>query len=154
MAAHPEEVPATIVETFLADHRRLEDSLTRVLIALEAVDPERAAAEWADFDREMTAHLDAEDVHLIPVLMAVRPRDAQSLLHEHRHLRRRVVELGGAARKGLVRSEALRGFVDELCAHARRETTTLYDWAEDALSDEERNTALKGVRPKSRPPPK
>jgi hypothetical protein len=152
MAAHPEDAPATIIESFLADHRRFEDSLTRVLVALEAVDPERTADEWSNLVHELTTHLDAEDTYLIPALFAARPRDAQSLLHEHRHLRRRAQELGVATAKGSLRPEAARGFADELAAHSRRETEALYEWAEDALDEADREAVLQAVRPKPRPP--
>jgi len=153
MAAQLDDAPTTLLDAFLAGHRRIEDSLTRVIVALEAVDPQRAAAEWTDFDREITAHLDAEDTHVIPVLLAARPREAQSLLHEHRHIRRRALELGTAIRKGALRSEVVRGFVDELSAHCRREMGALYQWAEEALNDDDRAAALKAIGPKSRPPP-
>jgi hypothetical protein len=153
MAAHPDDAPTTLLDVVLAGNRRIEDSLTRVIVALEAVDPQRTATEWADFDGELTAHLDAEDSRLIPVLLAARPREAQSLLHEHRHIRRRVQELGSSIRSGALRSEVVRGFVDELSAHARRETVALYQWAEDALNDEDRAAAFKALGPKSRPPP-
>jgi hypothetical protein len=154
MAAHADDATTTILDTFLADHRRVEDALTRVVVALEACDRERATAEWSGFEREIISHLDAEDTHLIPALLAARPRDAQSLLHEHRHVRRRVVELAGALRNGTLRSEVMRGFVDELSAHVRRETTTLYEWAEDALDDDDRDAVLGAIRPPSRPPPR
>jgi hypothetical protein len=152
MAALPEDAPATIIESFLADHRRLEDSLTRVLVALEAVDTERGASEWASFVRELTTHLDAEDTYLIPALYAARPRDAQSLLHEHRHIRRRVQELGNTSTKGYLRPEVARGFADELAAHARRETATLYEWAEDALDEADREEVLRALGNLESPP--
>jgi hypothetical protein len=155
MAAHPDDGQATIIDSFLADHRRLEDSLTRVLVALEAVDPERVADEWSSFVGELTTHLDAEDTYLIPPLYAARPRDAQSLLHEHRHLRRRLQELGGTSTKGYLRPEMARGFADELAAHARHETVALYEWAEDALDEKDRDEVLAALEnPQTRPRPK
>jgi hypothetical protein len=76
------------------------------------------------------------------------------LLHEHRHLRRRAQELEKAATDGSLRPEAARGFADELAAHSRRETEALYEWAEDALDEADRNAVLDAIRPKSRPPKK
>jgi hemerythrin-like domain-containing protein len=147
MAAHADDAQTTLLESFLTDHRRIEDALTRVVVALEAVDRDRMAAEWAGFEQAITRHLDAEDTHLIPALLAVRPREAQSLLHEHRHVRRRMLELARNIRDGTLRSEVMRGFVDELSAHVRRETRALYEWAEDALSDEDRDAVLGAIRP-------
>jgi hemerythrin-like domain-containing protein len=151
MSAHAEDAPKTIRDSLLADHRRLDDLLTRVLVALEAVDLGRAATEWADFDGALRTHLDAEDRYLIPALFASRPRDARSLLQEHRHVRNRALELGGALKKGTLRAETVRGFVDELAAHVRRETSVLYDWADDELDGLDRDAVLRAVTPTSRP---
>lgn len=151
MSAHAEDAPKTLRDTLLADHRRLDDLLTRVLVALEAVDPDRAAADWADFDGALRNHLDAEDRYLIPALFASRPRDARSLMQEHRHVRNRAVELGGSLKKGTLRAETVRGFVDELAAHVRRETSVLYEWADDEVDGADRDAVLCAVTPTSRP---
>jgi hypothetical protein len=145
MAAQPSDAAANLRDGLVADHRRLEDALTRVLVALEAVDPQRTASEWECFDRSLTAHLDAEDHYLLPALSASRPRDARSLLHEHRHVRTRVSELGNAIRAGTLRVETVRGFVDELSAHGRRETVALYEWADDELEASDREAVLRAV---------
>jgi len=148
MVAHPEEAAVTLREGMLADHRRIEGLLTRVVVALEAVDPARAVAEWAELDRALTAHLDAEDRHIIPTLFASRPRDAQSLLQEHRHVRNRALELGNAIRKNTLSPWTVRGFLDELSAHVRRETEVLYDFADEEVAEADRSAALLAVAPR------
>src|SRR5579863_4683648 len=81
MAAHQEDAATSLRDMFLADHRRIEETLTRVIVALEALDPERAAAEWLDFDDALTRHLDAEDRYLVDELSA-HVRHETSVLYE------------------------------------------------------------------------
>jgi len=145
MAAHEQDEAATVRDAMLADHHRINAMLTRVVVALEALDLERAAHEWADFGNALAAHVDAEDRYLISPLSVARPRDARALLHEHRHIRARARELEGAINKGALRPEILRGFIDELSAHVRRETTVLYDWADDELDASDRDAVLRAV---------
>lgn len=135
----------------LADHRRVEDLLIAVIVAVEAVDVDRTATEWAAFGRALTAHLDAEDHYLIPALSVRRPRDAQALLQEHRYLRGRVLDLDSAIKSGALRADTARSFVDELSAHVRRETSVLYDWVDDELDASDRDAVLRAVTPTSRP---
>jgi hemerythrin-like domain-containing protein len=151
MVARPEEAATTLRDVLLADHRRMDGVLTRIVVALEAVDPDRVATEWAEFHRALTRHLDAEDRYLIPALFVSRPRDAQSLLQEHRHVRGRVVDLDNHIGKGTLNADTLRGFVDELSAHARRETAVLYEWADDGLDESDRDAVLRAVTPTARP---
>jgi hypothetical protein len=151
MAAHQEDAATSLRDMFLADHRRIEETLTRVIVALEALDPERAAAEWLDFDDALTRHLDAEDRYLVVALSVSRPRDARTLLQEHRHLRSRALELGRAVERGVSLPGAIRGFVDELSAHVRHETSVLYEWAEDEIDAADRDAVLRAIIPTSRP---
>jgi hemerythrin-like domain-containing protein len=151
MAAHRDDASTTLRDALLADHHRIDDMLTRILVALEAVDPDRAANEWADFDQALTAHLDAEDRYLIPALSVSRPRVALALLQEHRHVRGRALELGKAIEKRALRPEIVRGFVDELSAHVRHETSVLYEWADDELDASDRDAVVRAVTPTARP---
>jgi len=151
MTAHAEDAPDTLRDTLLADHRRIEGVLSRVLVALEAVDWERAVAQWSEFEQALTIHLDVEDRHLIPALFVSRPRDARSLLQEHRHVRNRARELARGIEKRAVRPETVRGFVDELSAHVRRETPVLYEWADAELERADREAVLRAVTPTAGP---
>jgi hemerythrin-like domain-containing protein len=150
--AAPEQDPATSLrDALLADHHRIDDLLARVLVAIEALDSERMAAEWADFDRALSAHLDAEDRYLIPALSVTKPRVARAVLQEHRHVRGRARELGNAMKTGVLRAGTVRGFVDELSAHARHETAVLYEWAEDEIDEPDREAVLRAITSSSRP---
>jgi hemerythrin-like domain-containing protein len=84
------------------------------------------------------AHLDVEEATMIPLLSRSHPKDARAILEEHKHLRKRLRELVGAAESGALACEMLERILDELRAHAAHEERLFYSWAEARLSDEER----------------
>jgi hemerythrin-like domain-containing protein len=129
-------------EHFLADHRKLEDLLRQVLLAFEDDDRERVAAVWTLFDAQLLAHLDAEERHLFPALLRADERDGRALLEEHKHIRRRLMELGAEVDLHTVRLTEARGFIDELKAHAAHEDAILYAWADEHVDAGKRASAL------------
>jgi len=138
---------ATATSTLLhnrlvADHRELEDLFADLLGAFAANDGERAAILWNEFDNHLTKHLEAEERFLIPQLFAANPREARTILREHRHIRSRLVEAGVGVDLHVVRLDAVRGFVEELRAHARHEDDILYRWADEHLGVGEQSTLL------------
>jgi hypothetical protein len=66
-------------------------------------------------------------------------------------VRSRARELGDAILKGTLRPETVRGFVDELSAHVRRETAVLYEWADEELDQSERDAVVGAMTPTARP---
>lgn len=132
----------SIRDRFLADHKRLEDLLTRLLAAVEANDREDLQTCWNEFESGLLAHLDAEEKHMIPALPRAREQDARRLLQEHRHIRGRLTELSMAVDVHLVRLDRIREFIDALRAHARDEDRLLYEWTDTHLGVAERMTAM------------
>ncbi len=141
LSPSPPDPPQELHEHFLADHRRLEDVLERVLAACEANDREALGPLWTEFEVGLLAHLDAEDAHLLPALFAAAPQDARVIVQEHRHIRSRLAELGVAVDLHTLRLETARLFIDELRAHARTEDRLLYAWG-DAHLDAPRRTSI------------
>ena len=135
--------PSSVVrDRFLGDHRELEDLLKRVLAAFEANDRGAVATLWSEFEERLTNHLDTEDGHVIPRLFSSRPREARTLLEEHRHIRARLSELRSGIELRVVRLETARGFIDELRAHSRHEEDVLYRWADDHLDGGEQSALV------------
>lgn len=141
MQSHAALMPATIRDRLLADHRRLETLLERLLAAFEANDREDMAQGWTEFESGLLAHLEAEETYLFPALQRVSERDASVLIREHRHIRTRLTEIGVSLDLHTVRLASARDFVDELRAHSRNEDRLLYRWAGDHL-DETQRTSL------------
>jgi hemerythrin-like domain-containing protein len=140
--------PSTALrDRFLADHNELEDLFAGLLDAFEANDREGVALLWNEFDERLTKHLAAEERFMIPQLFASRPRDARTIMEEHRHIRSRLSELGFGVDLHIVRLETARGFIDELRAHARHEDDVLYRWADEHLAAIDRTTVLSKLMP-------
>jgi hypothetical protein len=109
------------------DHAGLEALLGSLIRACEG-GPGTPNDLWAEFEGALARHFEHEEQVLLAPLLVTRPREANVIMEEHRHLRRRVAQLGGDPR-GLV-GDALRTFRDELRAHGRHEARALYPWTE------------------------
>jgi hemerythrin-like domain-containing protein len=118
---------------YRADHDELEAGFARLLVAFETNDRDAVAKLWNDLDERLVRHLEAEERLLIPQLFLSSPREARTILEEHRHIRSRLIELGCGVDLHVIRVEAARGFVEELRAHSRHEDEALYCWADDHL---------------------
>jgi hemerythrin-like domain-containing protein len=152
-ALHAMTATSTLVHNrLLADHRELEDLFADLLGAFVANDGGRAAILWNEFDDHLTKHLEAEERFLIPRLSASNPREARTILQEHRHIRSHLMEAGVGVDLHIVRLEMVRGFVEELRAHARREDDILYRWADEHLGISEQSALLAALTMPHRDP--
>jgi hemerythrin-like domain-containing protein len=133
-------VTTAIRDRFVADHRRLEKLLERLLAAFEVNDREDMARLWNGFDSGLLAHLEAEEAHLIPGLAGVRELEARELLDEHQRFRECLTELGVSLELHTIRLDSARAFMDELRAHAQKEDQLLYRWGDTHLGEQERES--------------
>ena len=94
---------------YRADHDELEARFARLLSAFETNDRDVVAKLWNDFEERLVRHLEAEERLLVPQLFLSRPREAHTILEEHRHIRSRLTELGCAVDLHVIRVEAASG---------------------------------------------
>jgi hypothetical protein len=144
-------VTANVRDRFLTDHESLEAHLDRVVAALTANDGPEASRLWTEFKASLLAHLEAEEAHLIPQLLASIARSAWALIQEHRHIRARLAELGGEIGSHRVNPDSLRNFKDELRAHALSEDRLLYSWAGAHLDEPSHSLSIDALARKERP---
>jgi hypothetical protein len=142
MDVQPAPRETALRDHLLDDHRRLEEGVAQLVSACEANDPTRMQELWTDFEPRLLAHLDMEERHLLPSLVVGHGRAARAIIEEHKHIRRRLAELGQALDLHQVRLESLSGFFDELRAHAKTEDRLLYQWADEQLSESEKRSFL------------
>ena len=145
MQLPPTPPASSISEHFLADHRRLDALMDQVLEAFADNDRELVAKLWSAFDAGLLAHLDAEEKYMIPVILRASERDARILIQEHKHIRTQLAELGIGIDLHVVRLEVVRTFIDELHAHATHEDALLYQRADAALDETERQSLFAGL---------
>jgi hemerythrin superfamily protein len=147
----PSAPPASFIrDRFVADHRSLEEMCARLIVAVGTSQRPAVAALWKEFSDRLTKHLEAEERHLFPKIYRSSPRSARALVEEHRHIRSRVNDVRMDLEGGSVHIEAVRGFIAELCAHARHEEDVMYRWADENLSVGETEPLLEALAPQAR----
>jgi hypothetical protein len=127
---------------FLADHAALERLFAQLLTAAKANDGAAIAELGSEFEERLTRHLEAEERFLVPQLFAANPREARTILEEHRHIRSRLLEVGFGVHLRIDHLEIAGGFLDELRAHARHEDEMLYRWADGHLTQVEQSALI------------
>jgi hypothetical protein len=140
--------PETTIDAMLGeDHARLERAFDALLTVAERGDWDDLRRRWPSFDRELTRHMDAEEIRIISGFGREHPREARTLLDDHARIRAQLTELGLALELGHVSIERAQGFLIDLREHAAREDAVLYPWAArglDALAWERFRFALSG----------
>jgi hemerythrin superfamily protein len=142
MQAHRDAAHSLIADHFLADHRRLELLMTQLLDAFAADDREELAKVWNDLDAGLTAHMEAEERHLIPALEQTDKAKARRILNGHQAIRAALFELGAGIDLHIVRADAAQAFVAQLREHARMEDELLYPWIDAHLGEPERASII------------
>jgi hemerythrin superfamily protein len=121
------------IEQFMIDsHRRLEAVAKEVLDACAADAPDFSIA-WSKFERDLRAHLEAEERYILPAFARADREEAMRLLREHGQIREHLLEIGVAIDLHCMRLEASTAFMATLRAHAQREEQLMYRWAETKL---------------------
>lgn len=116
------------------DHARLDSMLGALLECVRAdAQPEMERA-WSDYEESLLAHLDAEEMFLLPGLAAHDPGLASSIRDEHAVIRSTLAEVGVGLELHIVRDEHMRELARFLRAHARIEEASLYLWAGASLT--------------------
>jgi polyisoprenoid-binding protein YceI len=136
-------------ELLSEDHARLDRTFESIVGEASGGDPFDLRDEWRAFERELVGHMDAEEAHLLRLFAQDRPDEARALRSEHKALRDRLTELGMELDLHCLNPVQVRGFVEELRAHVRREEELLYPWASRELgemAEAELRLALSGKR--------
>jgi hemerythrin superfamily protein len=114
------------------DHERLERLFD---CAVTCTDPIELADAWAALEEGLLRHLSAEEVLVLPRFARRDPAAARRLLREHADLRERLLELGVELDLHALRPDQVRGFVDALREHARREDAIFYPFLRELPAD-------------------
>ena len=135
----------TIRDKLTADHVRLERLFEDVLARLARNDRDETRAAWSEFERALTAHLDAEEKLVLPAFAFANPEEARAIAAEHERFRAKLLELGVAVDLHTLRLDDAKDFVGELHAHGRREDALMYRWAEKNLEEAVRAALVRGL---------
>ncbi|HVY41334.1 MAG TPA: YceI family protein [Polyangia bacterium] len=116
------------------DHQRLEESFQTIVAAADGLDPSDLHEAWQVFEQRLLTHLEAEEKHVLPTFEKYEPAEAHDILEGHARIRERLLQLAIDLDLHCLRPDRVKGFVDELRAHAAREERVLYPWAARQLS--------------------
>ncbi len=122
--------------TFLhGSHRHLEEAGKRLIEAVTADDRTDTLTLWRELEKQLLAHLEAEERHMLPAFARVQQEEALALVRQHGEIRERLLELGVAVELHRLRVPLLVDFVELLRDHADREERLMYVWAKALLDD-------------------
>jgi len=124
------------------DHRHIDVLLAELSNRVHADDRALVIEAWTALERALRAHIEAEDLHMIPLLEREAPEEARALLAEHAEIRRQLANIGFGLELSLVSEEVVARFAQNFRNHAAREDELLYLWAEVALDDGRARTIL------------
>jgi hemerythrin superfamily protein len=116
-----------------ADHARFERIFDTLGREAQSSDPLDFQVTWSAFARELVAHLDAEELHILGPFTEAEPDVGRDLLDEHGRIRRKLSELGIDLELHSLEAERIETFINELRAHAIHEERLLYPWARRKL---------------------
>jgi len=124
------------IRTILSgDHQSLDASFDAIVRESACDEPLELRDAWQTFERQLVAHFDAEEAHVLPVFGRSKPKEAQEILDEHARLRGRLVELAIDLDLHCLKPDVVSTFVDELRSHVAREELLLYPWAARQLGN-------------------
>lgn len=115
-------------------HRELDDCIEHLLSRMRDGDPTDVRAEWSTFERALLRHLEQEEAQILPGFARDDAAGAREILADHAGIRGALLEMGVNLDLHLLRAEQVESFVAQLRAHAKREETALYAWAQRHLT--------------------
>jgi hypothetical protein len=141
------------------DHARL-DAMLSSLLELTHVNAQPALdVQWGAYETSLLAHLDAEEMFLLPGLAKQDSLHADRIRAEHAKIRELLAEVGVGLELHLVRESQMLELARFLREHAKMEQEPLYSWADRAIAQSSfalvRNRlrdTWRRLRPASTPP--
>ncbi len=129
-----DEVHAEVANSpdlLLAEHHRAtEQACTALLARRYSDDPLELVAHYRSFEHALLEHLAAEDELILPAYAEHAPTEAQAIRDDHAAIRKALNRIGLEVELHVVRAHSVNELVDSLRAHAAREDTVMYPWAQ------------------------
>lgn len=122
--------PRIILE---ADHAAIDAMLCELADEVRAEDRTIAPGTWDRIEGAVLAHMNVEEMFIIPLLAVEDAEAAEGLLRAHADIRHRLGELGLAFDLHTVRADAIDDFCTRLRTHGAQEAELVYPLAERRL---------------------
>jgi len=132
----------TFHETMLHDHEQLDGMLGAMLDAAAAGDREELSRRWDAFELVLLAHMNGEEVFMLPALAKHDAKRAAAIQTDHAAIRELLAAIAIGLDLHMVNEERIRALRQRLDTHARGEEVDFYRWADETLPE----TTLASVR--------
>ena len=145
--------PATrsnLREAMLTDHVSIERRLSRLVTAARMDDWDRLHAAWREVERDLSAHLAAEEELMLPRFERYDAATAAKIRAQHARIRAQLEALGVDLDLHALRVDAVEAFVARLKEHATGEERALYAWAQASLGEREKTSLLSRLKTRLR----
>ncbi len=115
----------------LAEHHHALERACRALLGYTYQDdPRELILQYRRFERSTLDHLAAEEELILPAYADEAPDDARVIHDDHVQIRQLLFRLGVEVELHVVRAETVERLVTTLQAHAAREDSAMYPWAQ------------------------
>jgi hypothetical protein len=146
MSASDESHPGHgLRDALVHDHEQIAPMFDAVLDRLHVGDVPAIDEAWTKLERALLAHLDAEEMFILPALARMDPARATVIRAEHADIREKLAECGVALELHSMSEERLTTLRDELRAHSQAEEKD-YKWAEGELPKPVAGSLLRRLR--------
>lgn len=132
----------TFHETMLQDHERLDALLGAMIEAAHEDDPEGLGRKWDVFEATLLAHMNGEEMFMLPALAKHDPVRSRTIWDDHVAIRELIATIAVGLDLHIVNEERMRTLKRRLNEHARSEEVDFYRWADEALP----TTTLESMR--------
>ena len=135
-----------LLESFRAQHVKLDRQIEEMLSLVRGDDRDAMRACWARLEDALLAHLNLEEMHLLPLISVAHPAQARQIREEHATIRTKLGDIGLALDLHTARAEQVEALAAFLRSHAAVEDSGLYAWAERELPAHVRGHLLRRLR--------
>jgi hemerythrin-like domain-containing protein len=130
------DMPRDLADALAQDHEDVARRLEGLVAAARADDREALAAAFAQAEEGLLAHMNAEELYVLPAFSVVDAKEAKALRAEHARLREELGRLGLGVELHVVRKEHVDQLVAFVRQHAERERKLMYKWIDTSLPPE------------------
>lgn len=142
---------AELLVALKKDHAALETHFRRVLASFRSGELDLVRNAWLQMEADLRAHLCSEEEFMLPAFERSAPHEAAAVREQHEQIRKQLDALGIQLDLHTLSASAADVFLNTLREHANHEEVTLYQWAAQELSDENRRSVLDRLRAWRRP---
>ncbi len=145
--AHHERTRTTeVLDALRAQHRAIDAQLDEMCNLVRGDDRDAMRDTWAKLEDALLAHLNLEEMHLLPDVAHRHPEHVRAVRAEHDKVRATLGEIGLALDLHVARAEQFERLAVDLRAHSAAEETGMYSWAEVELPKTTRELVLRKLR--------